>query len=528
LIIGAGLAGMVAARAARRAGAGVLLVDRGVPGTGANSILANGNFAITSASRPAVDYIRDVIEIGKGINRLSYVKQVAGGTSGIVSFLRDLGLDLVELPGSCFIRASSPEIIPGVTLVRKLAGELRSTGGIGILTGFHVTELLRDGGRVHGVRGFDKKGRERTLSAPAVVLACGGAGAVYARNDNARTILGQGYHLAAEAGLELRDMEFVQCYPIVIAEPGLPSMMIYPPYPDEGKLLNAAGEDVVEKHGLGNINAAIMTKRDTFSALLMEEERKGPVVMDLRKVPESAWQRHPLSLLARLHIDARRKPVRVAPAVHFCVGGVAIDGEGRTDLQGLYACGEVVWGLHGANRMGGNALTECVVSGTMAGCGAARLARSAPSAVTGRSETGAAAVSGSKGREADFRQLRRAITQVARDSAGVVRSRDGIREGLMKIEGIEKELGESAAENPAERIAREDLMSAAFVVRAILEASLGREESRGTFMRSDFPLQDDINWLKNSVCTRDHEARGGVRVRFQDVGRRVTSRQETA
>jgi succinate dehydrogenase/fumarate reductase flavoprotein subunit len=516
LIIGAGLAGMVAALEARKAGAGVLLVDRGIPGTGTNSVLANGNFAITSASRTAGDYIRDVTEIGKGINRLTYVKQVAEGASGIVAFLRDLGLELVESAGVCFIRASSPEIIPGVTLVRKLAEEVRSSGGIETLTGFHVTELLRDGGRIQGVRGFDKGGREMALHAPAVILACGGAGAVYGRNDNARTILGQGYHLAARAGLELRDMEFIQCYPIVIAEPGLPSMMIYPPYPDEGKLLNAAGEDVVGKHGLGNINAAIMTKRDTFSALLMEESRKGPVVMDLRKVPESAWQKHPLSLLGRLHFDARRKPVRVAPAVHFCMGGVAIDGEGRTALDGLYACGEMVWGLHGANRMGGNALTECVVSGTMAGCGAARFARSVRSFGAGRRETTAAAASGSKGRKTDFRQLRQSIARVAWEFAGVVRSRDGIREGLVKIDGIERALGESAAEDPAERIAREDMISAAFAVRTILEASLGREESRGTFIRSDFPLQDDLNGLKNSVCTRD-ETRGRVHVRFEEV-----------
>jgi succinate dehydrogenase/fumarate reductase flavoprotein subunit len=312
-------------------------------------------------------------------------------------------------------------------------------------------------------------------------------------------------------------MEFIQCYPIVIAEPGLPSMMIYPPYPEEGKLLNAAGEDVIEKHGLGDINAAIIAKRDTFSALLMEESRKGPVVMDLRKVPESAWQGHPLRLLARLRFDARRKPVRVAPAVHFCIGGVAIDGEGRTALEGLYACGEMVWGLHGANRMGGNALTECVVSGTMAGRGAARFARSTGSAITGRSETGAA-VSSFKDRKTDFRMLHQSITRVAWDFAGVVRSRDGLREGLVKIEGIEKELEGAAADNSAERIAREDLISAAFSVRAILDASLGREESRGTFIRSDFPRQDDRNWLKNSVCTRD-EARGRLRVRFEDVVR---------
>jgi succinate dehydrogenase/fumarate reductase flavoprotein subunit len=514
LIVGAGLAGMVAARAARRAGAGVLLIDRGAPGIGTNSALANGMFAITSASYTAADYVRDVLGTGKKINRLSYVRQVAEGASGIVTFLRDLGLEVAGSAGACFVRASSPEVIPGVTLVRKLAAEVRSLSGVEVLSGFHVTALLRDGGRISGVKGFDKRGKEATLYAPAIILACGGAGAIYGRNDNTRTILGQGYYLAARAGLELRDMEFIQSYPIVIAEPGLPSMMIYPPYPDEGRLLNADGEDVVEKHGLGNINAAIMKKRDAFSALLMEESRKGPVVMDLRGVPESAWQKHPLSLLGRLHFDARRKPVRVAPAVHFCIGGVEIDGEGKTALDGLYACGEMVWGLHGANRMGGNALTECVVSGTMAGYGAANGALSSKPVVSGEGALSIADIAGRGDDQAGFREMRRTITDLAWRCAGIMRSGESMEEGLREIRGIEKALRDTPVDSLPGRIAKVDLVSAAFVARAILKASLGREESRGTFIRSDYPLEDDSNWLKNSVIAYD-ETEDRWRLRFE-------------
>lgn len=516
LIIGAGLAGMVAAWAARRAGAEALLIDRGVPGLGTNSALANGMFAVPSATYGPADYVRDVVETGKGINCISYVRQVAEGASDVVPFLRGLGLDVTESESACFVRASSPQVIPGVTIVQRLAGALRGLTGVRVLPGFRVTGLLQDGNRVHGVRGLDKKGGDRVLHGSAVVLACGGAGAVYGRSDNARTALGQGYHLAAGVGLELRDMEFVQCYPIVIAEPGLPSMMIYPPYPDECKLLNADGEDIVEKHGLGNINSAIRKRRDTFSALLMEESRQGPVVMDLGRVPGSAWREHPLSLLGRLHFDARHKPIRVAPAVHFFMGGVAVDGDGRTDLEGLYACGEIVWGLHGANRMGGNALTECFVSGVIAGRGAARCARAAAPSAEKRSGPGSAAAPRKVFGKTDFRRIRRSIGQTAWDFAGVVRSREGIREGLLRIESLEKELRESAAEGAEEKIAKADLVSAAFTVRAILEASLGREESRGTFVRSDHPLQNDAGWLKNSVLVCD-EAPGRTRIRYEAI-----------
>jgi aspartate oxidase len=242
------------------------------------------------------------------------------------------------------------------------------------MRGVHVTALQRASGRVAGVRGLDLGGHARALWAPAVVLACGGAGAVYAKHDNQATILGTGYRLAAEAGLDLWDMEFVQFYPIVLDEPGWPSVMIYPPYPPGATLRDPSGADLLQKHDLGDINRAITRSRDAFSALLVREAAAGAIRMDLRGVAPERWDAHPLRLLGRFRAECRARPVRITPAAHFCMGGVRTDEHGQTDLPGLFACGELVWGLHGANRMSGNALMECLVSGQIAGEGAAAFA----------------------------------------------------------------------------------------------------------------------------------------------------------
>ncbi len=118
-----------------------------------------------------------------------------------------------------------------------------------------------------------------------------------------------------------------------------------------------------------------MNQRDLFSLALYEASQKSDVYLDLRGVPEKAWEQYPLNFLKKSKFPFRERPFLIAPAVHFFMGGVEIDDQGRTALPGLFAAGEVAWGIHGANRMGGNALTECAVFGTLAGRSAAEYAR---------------------------------------------------------------------------------------------------------------------------------------------------------
>ena len=516
IVVGAGLAGMTAALAAEQAGAGVILVDRGPIGTGTNSALANGVFSGPDSAGAADEYVKTVVQVGKGLNRLPYVRRVAREAPAAVGFLYALGLEIVHKPGQWAVRSHRPEVIPGITLVRRVGERILDRERIRVERGVRVTRLLRTSDRAAGVRGFDLSGRAREVRGSAVVLACGGAGAIYAKHDNQGTILGQGYHLAAKAGLDLWDMEFVQFYPIVLDEPGLPSVMIYPPYPPEARLLGPSGDDLLAKHALGDINQAIARRRDALSAVIMEESSAGPVRMDLRAVPQSRWAVHPLSLLARCKFDFRTTPVRIAPGTHFFMGGVRTDEDGQTSLPGLFACGELVWGLHGANRMSGNALMECLVSGRIAGAGAAQRALAMPMGTADAILSGTSKKMGDS-RTTDLRALRRRLRDTASRFAGVVRSGEGMAEGLAEVERIGAALATAGVDTPQERTLQEDLECAGVVLQAILAAGFGRQESRGAFIRTDFPAQDDTNWLKNSRLTWD-PARQQFRVDYLPAG----------
>jgi succinate dehydrogenase/fumarate reductase flavoprotein subunit len=507
IVIGTGLAGMVAAYAAQAEGADVLLIDKGPVGTGTNSAYANAVFAGPTSSYPLEDYINDTIRIGKKINHARFVRKTAQGVPRALELLDRLGIELQEHRDAYVFQPSRTDIIRGMPLVRNLAKTIKDLKRVVVLPGFYVSEILQGDGKACGVNGFGKDGQERSFSASTVVLATGGCGAIYLRNDNHEGILGQGYFLAAKAGLDLWDMEFVQFYPIVMVEPGLPSVMLYPPYPKEARLLNASGEDIPSKHALGDINEAIRKKRDTFSAMIFSEGKEGPVHMDYRETPSALWDTYPLTLLKNMRFDFRARPVRISPGAHFFMGGVRTDDEGQTALDGLFACGEAVWGLHGANRRGGNALTECIVWGMFAGQNAARHALETQAPHPKPEESDDSDFPKASGRMR-YRELRRRIKEIAWEYAGVVRSEEGLRKGLQEMDEVDRMLRQATPMTASELKLRQDMMSASFVLRAILLASLARQESRGAFMREDFPQEDNVNWQKNS-CLR-YEPKAGV------------------
>ena len=517
IVIGGGCAGMVAALEGREEGAEVVILNRGPIGLGTNSALSNATFSGPTMHYAPEKYVEDTLQIGKGINRELLVRLMAKEASLGFSLLRSLDLKLVELSDGYYVKSTRPDLIPGITLVRALAGEIGKVSGIEVLTGLYVTGILKDAEKVYGVRGFDRKGEEVFIYAPAVVLATGGAGAIYLRNDNQKSIMGQGYYLAAKTGLELWDIEFVQFYPLVIAQPGLPSLLLYPPYPQEARLINAAEEDVLEKHGLGDPNKAHVTERDRFSAILFQEGLKGPLCMDYRTVPTSRWKRHPLSLLTRMKFDFQREPFAVSPAAHFFMGGVRIDENGQTSVPGLFACGEVAWGLHGANRKSGNALMECFVFGRIAGRSAAQCALNRRISLPKLKESSKDFSYHSGSSRETLRGLRRRIREIAWTCAGVVRSEKGLREGLAKVAESEIELKGVAPQTVHDKRLKEDLMGAAFVLKAVLTASLSRKESRGSFVREDFPRQDDLNSRINSCLAYNWEE-DRLSIRYHPAG----------
>jgi L-aspartate oxidase len=224
-----------------------------------------------------------------------------------------------------------------------------------------ATALWSDGERCHGVIADSGP-----IAAAATVLATGGAAALWSRTTNPRGAIGAGPVLAAAAGADLADLEFCQFHPTALALPGSPSdgTLITEAIRGEGaKLLDAAGERFTDE----------LAPRDAVTAAILDRMRAdgaAEVKLDLREIDPARFP-NVFAALAEAGLDPRARPVPVAPAAHYTMGGIAVDLDGRSSLPGLYAVGECsCTGLHGANRLASNSLSECFVFGGRAAAAA--------------------------------------------------------------------------------------------------------------------------------------------------------------
>jgi fumarate reductase (CoM/CoB) subunit A len=513
LVIGSGLAGLLSALEAERAGLRVLLVGKFAIGMGSNTSLANGVFRAANSHYSKETHLQATLESGKGLNQVSLVKTFVEKAPDTLRELRDHGSPILEKDTGFIVdRPEGSSQLPGVLLVRPLVERLRKSS-VKLLPGLVIFDLVIEEGETQGAFGFFKDGNPCLIQSRAVILSAGGAGATYRRNDNQRSIFGDGYALALRAGLSLFDLEFVQFYPFVLGEPRLSSFLLYPPYPKEVRLFNEKGKDLLETFDLrGDLNQAINTQRDRLSIALYHASQNGDVFFDLTQVPQKGWEHYPLNFLKKSRFPFQDRSFLVSPAVHFFMGGVEIDETGAMSLPGLFAAGEVAWGIHGANRLGGNALTECAVFGALAGKAAAGYVRQKEQG------QGAATVFSENLVKKWDRKIRsylrkkrgifdrpgdllNELKDLAWKYAGPVREEDSLKEGLDRLASIRRKIDRVYPATLRDLFRRRDLENSALVLNAILEGSLLRRESRGSFFRKDFPDQDDRNWLKNT-CYR--------------------------
>jgi succinate dehydrogenase/fumarate reductase flavoprotein subunit len=512
LIIGSGLAGMVSALEAEKADLHVLIVGKFSIGMGTNTSLANGAFTAANSRFSKEDHLQATLESGKGLNHLKRVEILVGNAPEAIGRLKDNGVPLVERGiGYAVDQPEGSSQLPGVLLTKSLIERLRKNS-IQVLPGIVILDLVVEEGEVQGGFGFLRDGKPCLIRSKAVILAAGGAGAIYRRNDNQKSILGDGYALALRAGLPLLDLELVQSYPFVLAEPRLSTFILFPPYPKEMRLLNEKGEDLLERLNIrGNFNRAVIDQRDYLSIALHEASQRGDVCFDFTHVPQEVWQHYPLNFLKKSKFPFHDRPFLISPAVHFFMGGVEIDEKGKTALPGLFAAGEVTWGIHGANRLGGNALTECAVFGRIAGQAAAEYARmkenrekpSIPSeALRRRWERKAKGYFKKKRGPFDHpRDLLKSLKELAWKYAGPIREEGSLEEGLARLASLEKRVEAVYPATLRDLFNKRELENMSLLTRAILKGSLLRKESRGSFFRKDFPNQDDQNGLKNT-CYR--------------------------
>jgi len=496
VVVGGGIAGMTAALHARDRH--VLVVGKTAFAEGGASVHAQGGIAaaVGMDDSPA-EHAADTLRAGAGLCDPETVRRVtAEGPSRITELLAlgakfdraDDGVLALAKEGGHGRRrvAHAAGDATGLELVRSLATAVREAPHIEIVDNVLALELLLDGSAVVGVLAVDRGGRSLVFAAPEVVLATGGVGALWERTTNPRESGGDGLAMALRAGAAVADLEFVQFHPTALAVEArrLPLLT---------EALRGDGAVLVDEHGHRFMASehpdAELAPRDVVARAIWRRVRCGsPVFLDASLVANVGERFPTVTALCREHgLDPTREPVPVIPAAHYHMGGVVVDGEGRTSVPGLWACGEVSrTGLHGANRLASNSLLEAVVYGAAVGREVRRSRRRPLHPVRLRDGVLGAPLSiaekpwredsGEAGREIEAR-LRNAMWQ----GAGVVRDTRGLRAALETLSGLRKAAGAVRSE-----IAHELLAAA-----AILRAALRRTESRGAHFRSDFPRPAD-------------------------------------
>ncbi|MGO9792790.1 MAG: L-aspartate oxidase [Solirubrobacteraceae bacterium] len=459
ITVGAGAAGMYTALCASRAGANVVLVSA-TPLAGASSYWAQGGLAAAmSASDSADAHFADTINAGRGTVRESAARLLCEEAPRAVESLARLGVRFdadrhghlaLGLEGGHGARriVHAGGAATGRRLIRQLSALVAQDERITVLEDRKVTSLLTEGegARCIGVA-LDN---DRALTAPATVLATGGAAALWSRTTNPVGATGSGLLLAHLAGATLADLEMLQFHPTaVVAANGSDAFLVTEAVRGEGaRLLDSSGERFVEE----------LAPRDEVSRAIQSQlERTGArsVSLDMRRVDPALFP-NVVSALRRRGVDPEHELVPVAPAAHYMMGGIATDLDARSSLPGLFSVGECsCTGLHGANRLASNSLTECFVFGVRAARAALAAVAQPPSAGEIR-----AARDRARGRPPS-------LTAASRDAlwkhAGIERDASGLRVLL-------------ADDYP--------------LVALIAARALARTESRGAHQRRDFPELD--------------------------------------
>ena len=361
----------------------------------------------------------------------------------------------------------------GVALINCLAEVVRSHPLVELLEHTEVTAILVSDGRAAGVAVLGADDESRVIPTSAVVLATGGVGQLYAITTNPRVATADGWALAHRAGAQLRDIEFLQFHPTALKLPGIN------PAPLISEAVRGAGAVLVDRDGqrfaLDADPRGELAPRDVLARAVAAADAAGGAWLDAREI-EDFQARFPgiTAILAAHGLDASRDALPVAPALHYAMGGIRTDLEGRSTLPGLWAVGEVAsTGVHGANRLASNSLLEGLVFADRAGHALADEAgrTGAPAAIPDvplQQETGA---------DSGCEEIRRAMRELMTTCVGVQRTEASLLHA-------EQELARLTRESPPAAWRTHNQL---LVARLITEAARRRRESRGGHRRLDYP-----------------------------------------
>jgi succinate dehydrogenase / fumarate reductase flavoprotein subunit len=393
-----------------------------------------------------------------------------------------------------------------------------------------ITRLIVNDGRVVGAFGYIRQtGKFIAFRTKAIVLATGGIGRLFKVTSNSWESTGDGVMLAYEAGAELMDIEFVQFHPTgMVWPPGVRGLLVTEGVRGEGGVLkNSKGERFMPNYIPSDYDLKgkppELLPRDMVARAIYTEVKEGrgtphgAVYLDVthrgaayirRRLPAMYDQ-----FISLGNVDITKDPMEVYPTIHYAMGGIWVDADSAaTSVPGLYAAGEVAAGLHGANRLGGNSLSDILVFGRRAGLGASEYARTVSHSVLDERQIAEEqevllAPLTREGIENPF-TLQRELQECMQQHAGIVRDEDGLRTGLEKVLALQSRVEKIRVDgdrvyNPGWHTAR-DVRFMVKTAEAILRCAFARKESRGAHYRTDFPKKSE-EWAEknNFICSKD-------------------------
>ena len=535
LVVGAGGAGCRAAIAASDSNLDITIVTKDILGK-AHTVMAEGGINAALANLDPDDaceiHAGDTCRAGAFLNNQNLVEILADESPSRVLDLENFGALFSRTPDGLIMqrpfghqtyrRTCYAGDRTGHEVIATLTEELRRRD-VNIIDEIFATSLLRESNRVAGVSVIDiRTGKFKVFRAPAVVMAAGGAGRIYDITTNAQADVGSGYAMAYKAGVELVDMEQFQFHPTGAAiPPAARGRLVTEGVRGEGGiLLNKHGERFMKNY---NPRSMELAGRDEVARSIATEIREGrgtengAVYLDISFLPARIIEERLPTMLEDfldIGIDIRKEPMEVTPTAHHVMGGININSSAGTNLPGLFAAGEVAGGVHGGNRLGGNALAAGQVFGKIAGDSAALYAKSTSTPKLTREKIAEeySRVLAPLEREDgvspadETNKLQRTMW----DKAGLFRNEQDLNEVLKFIKQQRERIANKlAVQNKAMRYNTEwisalELQDMVLVAEMLVQAALLRKESRGAHFRTDYPASDNEHWYANIVISHQN------------------------
>jgi succinate dehydrogenase / fumarate reductase flavoprotein subunit len=564
IVIGAGGAGLRAAIEASAMGCSVGLVCKSLLGK-AHTVMAEGGIAAALAHVDPQDgwqtHFKDTMKGGSFLNHWRMAQLHAQEAPDRVRELEQWGALFDRTPdgrilqrafgGHTWKRLAHVGDRTGLEMIRTLQDK-GVHQGLDVYMECTITKLFSDGGRISGALAYWREtGRFVLFRCKAVVIATGGIGKAYRVTSNSWEYTGDGQALAYDVGAELIDMEFVQFHPTgMVWPPGVMGILVTEGVRGEGGILrNANGERFMWKYlpearrneyaadeaeARRWVEAAVegkqtdarrppeLSTRDNVARAIYTEVREGRgtphggAFLDISYMPAERVKKKLPSMYHQFmelaDVDITKQPMEVGPTTHYIMGGIRVDPDsGAATVPGLFAAGEAAAGMHGANRLGGNSLSDLVVFGRRAGAGAAAYAKGAGTApriadAEIEAETRDLLAPFERGSGESPYDVHAALQQCMDRSVGIFRVEEDLAKALAELSALRARAAAVRVEgsrmyNPGWHLAR-DLRNLLLVSEAIARAALLRKESRGAHSRLDFPNPDPALGNVNMCVTK--------------------------